>query len=892
MKKLYLIDGSNHAFRVFFALPKMTANGIQTGALLGFANLLKKLEREHQPDYIAVVFDKGKSFRNDLYPEYKGHRPDMPTELREQWPKFPDLVRAWGYPCLAIGGVEADDVIGTLAQWAEDDLEVTIVSGDKDFYQLIAPNVRILDVMKGRVIGPTEVAEKFGVGPERVIDALALAGDSSDNVPGVSGIGAKTAAKLLHEFGDLDSILSSASTIKGKRGETLVQEADMARLSRQLVTIKLDVEVDISLASLAEHTRDNEKLRELFLLWQFRNHLKDLAASPEAVAQSRVQFDRDSYQTIATSEQLDALGAALRNAGTFAFDLETTSLNPLEAELVGIALAWDKDQVAYIPVGHTQMGMRVPNQLEKKEVMNTMAPLLQDATLGKVGQNVKYDIGVLECLGYSVNGVVSDTMLLDYLLEPERSRHGLDDLAMRYFGHSMITYAQITEKTGKDSFSEVSIEEATHYAGEDAHLTWRLHHELLPRLLEHQLEDLYRKLELPVAPILGRMEREGIGIDLPSLASLSKEFGSRLEEIEGRIFFLAGREFTIGSPKQLQKILFEERGLKPVKKTKTGFSTDAETLEALALVDPLPAQILAYRSLAKLKSTYVDTLPAMTSPRTGRVHTSFHQAVTATGRLSSNNPNLQNIPIRSEDGRRIRACFVAREGHVFLSCDYSQVELRVLAHYCKTGPLVEAFLEDQDIHRKTASEIFDTPFAEVTNDQRSSAKAINFGIVYGMSAFRLSNELRISRKHAQAYLDNYFARYPQVKRVQEELIEDARKNGYAQTLWGRRRPIPDIAASNARDRAAAERIALNTPMQGTGADIIKKAMIRVHQGIESGRIEGTLLLQVHDELLLEVPESAIETTAKQVKQEMEAAAELNVPLLVESGWARTWADAH
>ncbi|MCB9742502.1 MAG: DNA polymerase I [Alphaproteobacteria bacterium] len=887
-KKLFLIDGSNHAFRVFHAMPRMTAGGVHTGALLGFANMLRKIERDHEPDYVVVVFDKGPSFRNDLYPDYKGHRPEMPTELREQWSKFPDLVEAWGYRCVAYEGLEADDIIGTLAkQNAGEELEAWLVTGDKDFYQLVDDHIRILDIMKDKVIEHDGVIERFGVGPERVIDVLALAGDASDNVPGVKGVGEKTASSWVQKYGDLEGVITNARAIGGKRGASVIEEADMARLSKKLVTIVTDAKLPIGLEDIQAHSRDTEALRSLFMEWQFRSHLQDLQeAEPEAAEASPV--DRSRYRAITTLEELDKVVAAIRQAGRLAVDTETTSLDPKQAKLVGICLCWSPETAVYVPVGHKEGA-----QLSEQEAMDRIAPLLSDPALPKTGQNLKYDISVLAENGYAFAGVAGDTMLADYLLEPERNRHGLDDLALRYLGHGMISYSEATKGLGAGStFADVPIDKATTYGAEDAHVSWLLDAKLNEAIDAAGLREVYERIELPLVPILSAMERRGIALDVERLAALSKELGERLDKVEAEIYATAGKTFTINSPKQLQVILFDELGLEPIKKTKSGFSTDASTLERLRKAHPLPGMILDYRALAKLKSTYVDTLPSDVSKVDGRVHTSFHQAVAATGRLSSNDPNLQNIPIRSEDGRRIRDCFIAKEGHVFLSCDYSQVELRLLAHYCKEGPLVEAFRSGEDIHRRTAAEIFGVAPEAVTSNQRSAAKAINFGIVYGMSAFRLSNELDIPRGDAQQYIDSYFERYSQVRSYMDAAVETAKAKGYAETLWGRRRPIADLKSRNVRDRMAGERIAINTPIQGSAADLIKLAMIRVSQRLAADAPDAELLLQVHDELLLEVPEARVEAVAALVQEEMEAAAELAVPLKVDAGWSRTWAGAH
>ncbi len=898
-QKMFLIDGSNHAFRVFFALPRMTAGGFPTGALLGFANMLKNLEEVHKPDYIVVVFDKGASFRTELYPEYKGHRPEMDPELRAQWPHFDELIEAWGYKSLSVPGYEADDVIATMARrWASPDLQVSMVTGDKDFCQLVDENTTILDLMKNRVYGREGVQERFGVTPEQVVDVQALAGDSSDNVPGVSGIGIKTAAKLINSYGSLDELLARAEEIKGKRGENLRRQRDQAVLSRTLVTLVTDVPLDLTLEDLREHPRDVARLKELFIGWQFRSHLKNLEKGGQATPQA---VDRSKYRCLRTVAEVQAAAEAIRRVGKVAFDLETTSLDPLQAQLVGLCLCWSDEDAVYVPVGHKDPG--AGGQLGVAEVMAIMGPLLADASVGKLGQNLKYDHAVLANRGYALEGIVSDTMLADYLLEPDRNRHGLDDLAMRYLGHDMIKFEELikgvrqqdlfasADKT-EPNFADVSVEKATEYGAEDAHVTWLLHQKLAPRLGEQGLVEVYRDIEVPLVPVLSRMESAGIGIQVDELKAYSEELATRIAEAQQLCHDLAGKTFTINSPKQLRVILFEELGLTPIKKTKTGPSTDADTLERLKNHHPLPEAILVYRGLTKLKSTYVDPLPGFASPVDGRVHTNFHQAVAATGRLSSNNPNLQNIPIRTEDGKRIRTCFVAPEGFCFLSCDYSQVELRILAHYCEEGPLVDAFASGQDIHRRTASEVFEVPMDQVTPAQRSASKAINFGIVYGMSAFRLANELGIPRSTAQAYIDGYFERYSAVARVIEGFKNEAREMGHATTLWGRKRPIRDIRSKNQREVWAAERLAVNTPIQGTAADLIKRAMLAVDRRLAVEHPRAKLLLQVHDELLLEVPVEELDPVRVLVTEEMEAAADLRVPLKVDAGHGRTWAEAH
>ena len=894
-RKVFLIDGSNHAFRVFFAMPKMTSRGVHTGALLGFANMLRMLEQQHAPDHIVVAFDAGPSFRIRLYPDYKGHRPEMPVELREQWPKFQDLTRAWGYPCLTVEDLEADDIIGTLAtRWAGADCQICIVTGDKDFAQLVNENITILDVMKGKTLGVPEVMEKFAVTPDKIVDVMGLWGDSSDNVPGVPGIGEKTAKTLIQKYGDMETLLADAPNIKGKRGENLRNFADQARLSRTLVTIKVDADFPLTLDDLAEHKRDEKTLRQMFLDWQFRTHLKqldDTAPPPAAI-------DRDGYRCVDTVEGLKETAAAIRAAGRLSFDTETTSLDPREAKLVGFCLCWGPEpaDAVYVPVGHVDaLNQRVKGQLTEAEAVEVLGPLLSDPELPKVGQNLKYDLQVMTRNGYTLAGIADDTMLQDYILEPERNHHGLDDLALRYLGHRMIPYKEaLGADPKKVPFSQAPLHKAIPYGAEDAHVSWLLRKELQERLNERELDPVYRQLEMPLIPILAKMEAAGIGINVPELQALSVELAGRIRELEKKLYAVAGQTFNLASTKQLRKVLFEDLGLEPTKKTAKGgnYSTDADTLEQLRDQHEFPGLLLDWRSLTKLKSTYVDALPTSVSRVTDRIHTSFHQAVAATGRLASNNPNLQNIPSRTEEGRRIRACFVARPGHVFLSCDYSQVELRLLAHYCKEGALLEAFQKGDDIHRRTAAEVFGVAPEEVSSEQRSAAKAINFGIIYGMSSFRLAKQLKISKSDAQAYIDDYFERAPQVKRVIEEFIAASTETGYATTLWGRQRPVVGLDSRNFRDRTAAERVAVNTPIQGSAADLIKLAMMAVDKRLAADAPDATLLLQVHDELVLEVPEERVEAVAALVKEEMEGVAKLEAPLRVDCGWGKTWEAAH
>jgi DNA polymerase-1 len=886
-KKLYLVDGSNQAFRAFFAIQNdmRSPDGFPTRALFGFTSMLLKMLDTAQPDYLCILFDKGKSFRNDLFPAYKGQRPDMPEDLKEQWPHFIPLCHEWGASALAMEGFEADDIIGTLAQHAGPEVQVTIVSNDKDFAQLVSPHVKLLRFGRGgdALLGPDEVMERWGVAPDQIIELLALMGDTSDNIPGVPGVGPKKAAQFIQKYGSAAEVVAQADDIGGKTGERVAAAADDVAMAHTLVTIKCDVPLDFGLEDMALKEPDWKALESRFTQYRFRR-FRDLARDKLGDdADSTSKVDRSIYRSVTTPAELDGLIADLKAAQRFAFDTETTSLDTLVADLVGMSFAWGDGNAVYVPVAH-ESGTNCPGALEK------LAPLLSDPSLKKTGQNLKYDLKVLRRAGVHLKGIDGDTMLADYVIAADQRRHGLEALAERYLDHAMLSYSDTTKDVG-GLFSKVDVEQATAYAAEDAHVVLLLEQAMAEDL--KKVERVYRELELPLIEVLADMELAGIGVDVPALHLMSVEFGEKLDKLTTAIYAEAGEEFNINSPKQLAPILFEKRGLKPLKKTKTGPSTDAETLAQLRDFqgDALCGLMLEYREYAKLKSTYVDPLPG-TVAADGRIHTSFHQAVAATGRLSSNNPNLQNIPIRTEAGRRIRGCFRAKPGHRFLSIDYSQVELRILAHFCKEGPLVEAFRNGEDIHRRTAAEVFGVMAPLVTTDQRRAAKAINFGIVYGMSAFRLGRELRISRARAQDYMDQYFGRYPQVAKFMESSKQDARDKGYAETLWGRRRQLHGLMAAKRTEREAAERIAINTPVQGTAADIIKAAMIDVHRLLLEKFPHTSLLLQVHDELVLEVPVEHLDAVRIAVEDKMANVVNLIVPLCVESGDGETWDAAH
>jgi DNA polymerase-1 len=885
-KKLYLVDGSNQAFRAFFAIQNdmRAPDGFPTRALFGFTAMLRKVIEQDKPDYMCVLFDKGLSFRNAIYPDYKGQRPDMPEDLREQWPHFIPLCHEWGVLALHKEGFEADDIIGTLAQHASEEVEVTILSNDKDFAQLVSPHVKLLRFGGGgdNLLGVAEVQEKWGVAPDQIIDLLALMGDTSDNIPGVPGVGPKKAAQYVNRFGCAADVVAHAAEIGGKTGERIAAAAEDVAMAHTLVTIKCDVPLDFGLEGMAVRTPDWAALETRYTQYRFQRFLKQAQDMLGDDATSLVKVDRSKYRTVVTEAECSQLVAELRAAGRFAFDTETTSLNPLEAKLVGMSFAMG-EQAVYVPIAHVDG----PNCVG---AVAALAPVLADPELKKTGQNLKYDLKVLRANGLSLSGIDGDTMLADYVVAADQRKHSLDALADRYLGHAMLAYKDTTADVDGE-FARVPVDQATAYAAEDAQVVLLLESAMAEHLVG--LERVYRELELPLIPVLADMELTGIGVDVPALRSMSIELGDRIDVLRAAIYEEAGEEFNINSPKQLAPILFEKRGLKPVKKTKTGPSTDAETLAQLRDFqgDALCGLMLEYREVAKLKSTYVDPLPD-TVAADGRIHTSFHQAVAATGRLSSNNPNLQNIPIRTAAGRAVRRCFVAKPGHRFLSIDYSQVELRILAHFCGEGPLVEAFRNGEDIHRRTAAEVFGVMAPLVSVDQRRAAKAINFGIVYGMSAFRLARELRIPRGRAADYMAQYFRRYPQVKKFMETAKQAARDKGYAETLWGRRRLLHGLKASKRTEREAAERIAINTPVQGTAADIIKAAMIEVHALLAARFPHTKLLLQVHDELVLEVPVPHMDAVRIAVEDVMTNVVNLNVPLNVESGDGETWDAAH
>jgi len=886
-QRLILIDGSSYIYRAYYAIRHLSnSRGMATNAILGFTNMLLKVVREMQPDRLAVIFDsKGPTFRKEIYPDYKANRAAMPEDLVPQIPYIKRLVKAFNMPGIELTGYEADDIIATLAKkFAAEGMEVTVVTGDKDLMQIVTDHVRLLDTMKDKTYGPPEVTERFG-GADKVIEVQALAGDSSDNIPGVPGIGEKTAKALIDEFGDVETLLANLEKLKGKRRENLEEYADQARLSKKLVTLIDDLPLDLDEHDFALTDPNREALTELFKECEFHKLLQEFSAAERASASA------DGYRSVLSEAGLQELISALEQSQHFAFDTETTGLDPLRAELVGLSFSTQVGQAWYVPVGHRYLG--VPEQLPLDTVLGKIRPLLASTRQLKIGQNLKYDILVLARAGVEVTGPLYDTMLASYLANPAAKSHGMDSLAAELLDYRTISFSEVAG-SGKNKvcFDEVDVEKATVYAAEDADITLRLYEKLKPMVAEQQQEELFNDVEMPLLQVLVEMEQTGIRIDPGFLGGLSAEMEKKLAILEKQIHALAGCPFNIGSPKQLGEVLFERLGLAKGKKTKTGWSTDVEVLNNLAEDHEIAAKILDYRSLAKLKGTYTDALPKLIHPETGRIHTSFNQAVTATGRLSSSDPNLQNIPIRTEEGRRIREGFIPSDGCLLLSADYSQVELRILAHMADEPALKEAFTRGEDIHRRTASEVLGIFPDMVTDEQRRQAKAINFGVIYGMSAFGLAKQLGIGRREAQQFIDTYFERYPGIRTFMDSCIAEAREKQYVTTLLGRRCAIPEINSKNGAVRGYAERNAINYPVQGSAADIIKLAMVHIARRLAAEGLATRMLLQVHDELVFDVPEAELERALALVREEMEGAVNLSVPLLVEVGSGRNWREAH
>ncbi|NEG79740.1 DNA polymerase I [Pantoea agglomerans] len=920
---LILVDGSSYLYRAYHAFPPLTNSaGEPTGAMYGVLNMLKSLLAQYNPSHVAVVFDaKGKTFRDELFEHYKSHRPPMPDELRAQIEPLHEMVRAMGLPLLAVSGVEADDVIGTLALEAEKKgLSVLISTGDKDMAQLVTPAITLINTMSNTILGPEEVEQKYGVPPALIIDFLAMMGDSSDNIPGVPGVGEKTAQALLQGLGSMQTIYDNLDKVAdlGFRGAKtmaakLEQNRDVAFLSYQLATIKTDVELALPCEELTVTEPDTEALQALFSRYEFKRWLSDLqdgkwlqgkksttqaqkaqADEPAPVAETSSVLPTEGYVTILDQDLFDSWLEKLKNSEVFAFDLETDALDTLIANIVGISFAVAPGEAAYLPVAHDYLD--APDQLDRATVLAQLKPLLEDESAWKVGQNLKYDRGVLKNYDIELAGIKFDTMLESYILNSVVGKHDMDSLAARWLNHKTVTFQEIAGK-GKNqlTFNQIALEQASHYAAEDADVTLQLHLKMWPELeKEAGPKKVFEQIEMPLLTVISRIERNGVLIDQSILAQHSKELTARLAELELKAHELAGEPFNLSSTKQLQVILFEKQGIKPTKKTPGGApSTSEEVLAELALDYPLPKVILEHRGLSKLKTTYTDKLPLMINPISGRVHTSYHQAVTATGRLSSADPNLQNIPVRNDEGRRIRQAFVAAKGHRIVAADYSQIELRIMAHLSQDKGLLDAFAQGEDIHRATASEVFGVALYKVSGEQRRSAKAINFGLIYGMSAFGLSRQLNIGAGEAKKYMDLYFERYPGVLRYMENTRQLAASKGYVETLEGRRLWLPDIKSGNAIRRKAAERAAINAPMQGTAADIIKRAMIAVDTWLEQQNDNAVrMIMQVHDELVFEVKAGAVEEASQKIRALMEGSVQLDVPLLVEVGVGDNWDEAH
>ena len=924
---LVLVDGSSYLYRAFHAFPPLTNSaGEPTGAMYGVLNMLKSLISQVQPSHIAVVFDaKGKTFRDEMFEQYKSHRPPMPDDLRKQIQPLHDIIRALGIPLLVIEGVEADDVIGTLAVAAsKTNQKVLISTGDKDMAQLVDDNIMLINTMNNTLLDREAVIEKYGIPPELIIDYLALMGDSADNIPGVAGVGEKTALGLLQGIGSMAEIYANLDKvaelpIRGakKLGDKLLAEKEMADLSYRLATIKTDVALDITPEQLTLGASNNDQLTEYFGRYEFKRWLNEVMNGADSITNNNerptkinhyqatpalaqnnddetlpaIQIDRSRYETLITESDLNRWVDKLNQAKLFALDTETDNLDYMAANLVGISFAFENGEAAYLPLQLDYLG--APKTLEKTTALALLKPILENPAIQKVGQNFKYDLTIFARNGIDVQGVAFDTMLESYVLN-STGRHNMDDLAKRYLGHQTISFEEIAGK-GKNqlTFNQIPLEKAAEYAAEDADVTMKLQQVLWEKLSkEPTLKKLFKEMELPLLGVLSRMERRGVLIDSDALFLQSNEIANRLSELEEQAYVLAGQPFNLASTKQLQEILFDKLGLPVIQKTPKGApSTNEEVLEELAFSHELPKVLVEHRGLSKLKSTYTDKLPQMVNPQTGRVHTSYHQAVTATGRLSSSDPNLQNIPIRNEEGRRIRQAFIAREGFTVVAADYSQIELRIMAHLSQDQGLINAFTQGKDIHRSTAAEIFGVSLDEVTSEQRRNAKAINFGLIYGMSAFGLSRQLGIGRADAQSYMDLYFKRYPGVQTFMHDIREKAKAQGYVETLFGRRLYLPDINSSNGMRRKAAERVAINAPMQGTAADIIKRAMIQLDQKLQNDP-DIAMIMQVHDELVFEVRSEKVAFYSELIKTQMEGAADLVVPLIVEVGQGTNWDEAH
>ena len=890
-KKLYLIDGSSYIFRAFFGVRQQlsTSNGFPTNALYGFINMLQKVIRDEKPDYLVVAFDSpDKTFRHKIYPNYKANRDSPPEELSRQFPYFEPLVKAYGLSSIRRPGFEADDIIGTLAKKGQQKgLDIVIVSGDKDMMQLISPHIYMLDTMKNKKFMDKEVVEKFGVQADKVVEVMGLMGDSSDHIPGVTGVGPKTAAELIRKFGSIEALYKRIDEVEKKNvKEKLERDKENAFMSRELVSIDTEMDLEFNSDLMILGKIDSVKLKKMFEEFEFVSFLEGMQ---DRTANS-LEVDRSEYKTILTEKSFNDLIESLAKKKSFAFDVETTSKRPVWARLVGISFSFNDGNAFYLPLAHRYLG--APEQLEFEVVREKLKQVFEDKSIKKCGHNIKYDLIVMSNEGIALGGVDFDTMIASYLLNPSSRGHGLDALTMEYFGHKNLTYKEMTGTGSKEiGFDEVEVGRATEYAAEDSDMTWRLKGKLQPQLKDSTLK-LYKEIELPLLEVLAEIELNGVYIDRKHLTELSSKIDKKLLRLEKDIYVLADEQFNINSPKQLSVILFEKLKLPVVKKTKTGYSTDVSVLGQLALKHKLPEQVLSYRQLAKLKSTYVDALPGEIFKKTGRVHTSFNQTVAATGRLSSSNPNLQNIPIRSDMGKEIRKAFTAEENNMLLSADYSQIELRILAHLSKDKALKRAFDKGEDVHARTAADIFGGSIGQVDEKSRRMAKAVNFGIIYGLSAFGLSRQLNISRRDAQDFIDQYFSLYSSVKDFMGNTITEARECGYTMTMFHRRRYLPDLKSDNRQVRESAERIAINSPIQGSAADLIKVAMIRLSRNLKKIKLNSKMILQVHDELLFECPVQEKKEIESLVRKEMEGAYSLSVPLVVDIGWGKNWNEAH
>ena len=925
MKTLLLVDGSSYLYRAFHAMPDLR-NSLNepTGAIQGVLNMLRRLHKDYPSDYSACVFDaKGKTFRDDIYPEYKANRASMPDELRAQIEPLHEAIKAMGWPLIMESGVEADDVIGALAKQAErEGVRVIISTGDKDISQLVNEHITVVNTMRDAfrrvddVLDIAGVEKKFGIPPRLIIDYLVLIGDTSDNVPGVEKVGPKTAVKWLQEYGSLDNIVANADKIGGVVGENLRKALPWLPTARELITIRCDVGIQEHLSDLAPQSMDKAKLAELFERFEFKSWRRELdgmgdqqaPSSPKAmptsssvqstatvdmfaVTQHAVNTQRQ-YEILLTTAQLDSWLAKLASAPLICFDSETTSLDPMTAKIVGLSFSVEAGSAAYLPLMHDYFD--APVQLNFAECLAKIKPILENPAIKKVGQNLKYDQHVLANHGIAINGIAHDTLLQSYVFESHKS-HGMDALSERHLGFKPISFEEVAGKGAKQvTFNQVTVETAAEYAAEDADITLQLHHAMYPQVAaDSKLDFIYSHIEMPSSQALFNIERNGVLIDRAMLASQSNEIGNKLIALENQAYELAGQPFNLASPKQLQEILFDKLGIKPTKKTPSGApSTDEDVLQELALDHPLPKVLLEYRGLAKLKSTYTDKLPRMINASTGRVHTSYNQAVAITGRLASSDPNLQNIPVRSAEGRRIREAFIAPAGSVIVSADYSQIELRIMAHLSQDAGMLKAFANNEDIHRHTAAEIFGVELTAVDSEQRRYAKVINFGLIYGMSAFGLAQNLNIDRASAQSYIERYFARYPGVRDYMQSTRDMAKQRGFVETYFGRRLWVPEINSPNGMRRAGAERAAINAPMQGTAADLIKLAMIAVDQWLGEAKLQTKLIMQVHDELVLEVPEAELAVVKAKLTELMQGVAKLSVPLLVEVGVGKNWESAH